>query len=418
MPGHKGMPILGCEDLDITEIKGADSLYEADGIIAESEKNASALFDSRCTLYSTEGSTQCIKAMLYLAVKGLEKRTVLAPRNAHKAFVHACALLDLEVRWLYSETEQTSLCRCVVTAESIRKELESGDVAAVYMTTPNYLGEMADVRAVADMCHSFGIPILVDNAHGAYLKFMGKGMHPLECGVDMCCDSAHKTLPVLTGGAYLHIGKNAPERFLECAKNALALFGSSSPSYLIMQSLDLCNKYIADGFAEKLNDFTAYVAEKFEGIEEVCLNEPLRITIDGAKMGYIGREIGDILRENGMEPEMTDSYFAICMVTPQNTRQEIDHLYDVLKSIPRKAPVEKKIISAPKGERKMSIREASMAKSETVSADKAEGRICAGVIVPCPPAIPIAVSGEVISRESIELFKEYGIDRVEVVNEV
>lgn len=415
MPGHKGMPFLGCEDLDITEISGADSLYEADGIIAESEKNAAELFGSKATFYSAEGSTQCIKAMLYLAKKGSDKRTVLAPRNAHKAFLHACALLDLDVRWLYAEGSQTSLCSCTVSAETVKAELSRGDVLAVYITTPNYLGEIADIASLVDICHSFGVPILADNAHGAYLRFLNKGRHPLECGADMCCDSAHKTLPVLTGGAYLHIGKNAPEKFVKGAKNALSLFGSTSPSYLIMQSLDLCNKYIADGYEEKLADFTCFMEKTFECIDEVYLNEPLKITIDGAKMGYTGGELGEILRKSGFEPEMTDGYYAICMVTPQNSRDEIAKLADLLRNIPRKAPIDKKLVSAPRGEKKMSIREAFMAESETVLAEDSVGRICAEVIAPCPPAIPIAVSGEEISRECAELLKACGIERLEVV---
>ena len=273
MPGHKGRAFLGCEAYDITEIAGADSLYEAGGIIAKSEANAARLFGARRTFYSTEGSSQCIRAMLYLLITrwarrqkqagkgaiqtgdepadGREKlagvrRTckrplVLAGRNAHKAFLYAAALLDFDVRWLYPTGENASLCACAVSPEALARELDALDAppAAVYVTSPDYLGNQCDITSLAAVCHSRGVPLAVDNAHGAYLRFLSPSRHPLDLGADICCDSAHKTLPVLTGGAYLHIARGASEGLEDCARQALALFGSTSPSYLTLASLDL-----------------------------------------------------------------------------------------------------------------------------------------------------------------------------------
>ena len=224
MPGHKGKPFLGCEPLDITEVHGADALYEADGIIAQSEANATALFGSRRTLYSTEGSSQCIRAMLYLALTCRPSGTapfIVAARNVHKAFVYAAALLDFEVVWLWPE-ESSSLCACPVSPENLEKTLAAlpAPPAAVYLTSPDYLGGMADIATLAKICHAHGTVLAVDNAHGAYLRFLSPSRHPLDLGADLCCDSAHKTLPVLTGGAYLHIGKCAPAAMAERAKSA------------------------------------------------------------------------------------------------------------------------------------------------------------------------------------------------------
>ena len=251
MPGHKGFPFLGCEKLDITEISGADALYSADGIIAESEKNASELFGSNATFFSAEGSSQCIKAMLCLAKMKSESKnfTVLASRNVHKAFIYACGLLDIRVRWLFDESDKFSLCRCNITAQQLDDELKKEKADAVYVTSPDYLGGELDIKALSDVAHFHGAVMLVDNAHGAYLRFLSESRHPMDLGADMCCDSAHKTLPVLTGGAYLHINN---EKFIDSAKKALEMFGSTSPSYLILQSLDLCNAYLADGYKEKL----------------------------------------------------------------------------------------------------------------------------------------------------------------------
>ncbi|MBQ9745753.1 MAG: amino acid decarboxylase, partial [Clostridia bacterium] len=234
MPGHKGMGKV--EKYDLTEIDGADSLYEADGIIAESERNAGALFGAH-TFYSAEGSSLAIRAMLYLtslyaACRG-QKPLVLAGRNAHKTFVSAVAMLGTEVEWL---TGEGSYLSCRVTAEAVRGYFARAErlPTAVYLTSPDYLGNMADIAGVARVCRENGVLLLVDNAHGAYLRFLPEPMHPMELGAHMCSDSAHKTLPALTGCAYLHVAKDAPPVLAENAKNALALFGSTSPSYLLL----------------------------------------------------------------------------------------------------------------------------------------------------------------------------------------
>ena len=187
MPGHKGRGPLGCENWDITEIAGADSLYEANGIIAESEANATALFGSGRTLYSTEGSSQCIRAMLYLARLTCPEKprpVILAARNVHKAFLYAAAALDLAVSWLWPESDTDSLCACPVTPAGLKAALEGMDAppAAVYVTSPDYLGNRLDIAALADVCHSRGVLLLVDNAHGAYLRFLPADSHPITLG--------------------------------------------------------------------------------------------------------------------------------------------------------------------------------------------------------------------------------------------
>jgi len=245
MPGHKGKGPLGCEGRDITEIAGADSLYEAGGVIAASESNAAALFGASATFYSAGGSSQCVGAMLCLALQKSKSRVVLAARNAHKSFLHAAALLDADVRWLWPQPY--SLLRCPVTPDMLEAALAAlpEAPAAVYVTSPDYLGNVQPVSQLAEVCHARGVPLLVDNAHGAYLHFLPKPAHPLDEGADLCCDSAHKTLPVLTGGAYLHLGHGILSAEEGEVRAALSLFGSTSPSYLILQSLDACNRSLA-----------------------------------------------------------------------------------------------------------------------------------------------------------------------------
>ena len=453
MPGHKGQPLLGCEPWDITEVKGADALYEADGIIAQSEANATALFGSQRTLYSTEGSSQCIRAMLYLAVShwqeqhrhaaGIEinetvirssdtsnlRPTIVAARNVHKAFVYAAALLNLDVVWLWPE-KTDSLCGCPISAEQLEHTLSSLETppAAVYLTSPDYLGGLADIPALAEICHRHGTLLLIDNAHGAYLRFLQPSQHPLDLGADLCCDSAHKTLPVLTGGAYLHIAKHAPSHLADHGKMALALFGSTSPSYLILASLDRCNDLLAD-------DYPAHLAEMIARLDtfkcalkdtfwNVVPSDPLRLTLR-ALPGTTGISLAQHLRDHQIECEYADENFLVLMLTPANTEKELEALWEALGKIPFPAidvtptcnarSTNDSILPQAKGRQILSIREALFAPHEMISVEEALGRICGAPTVSCPPAIPIAVSGEEITQEAIQLFRQYGVTQVDVV---
>lgn len=417
MPGHKGRCFLGCEPWDITEIHGADALYEAEGILAESEQNAAALFGSQRTCYSTEGSSQCIRAMLYLAVAASGSHTVVAARNVHRAFVSAAALLDLEIRWLWPE-ESRSLCGCPISPAQLEETLNSlpEPPAAVYLTSPDYLGGMAQIPALAQVCHQHGTLLLVDNAHGAYLRFLQPSLHPLDLGADLCCDSAHKTLPVLTGGAYLHLSPTAPAQLGPLAKSALGLFGSTSPSYLTLASLDLCNRYLAEGYPQRLAEAVERLAELRERLTaagwRVEPSDPLRVTV-AAPRGVTGQELAGQLRRQGVECEYADRDFLVLMATPENTPEELAQAAAALGQCPGEANPPQ--LPLARGERACSIRQAAFAPRETVDAAHSLGRVCGLPTVGCPPAIPIAVSGERITPEALALFAYYGIEQVEVL---
>lgn len=424
MPGHKGKGPLGCEALDITEIAGADSLYEAAGIIAQSEENARRLFGAGRTLYSTEGSSQCIRAMLHLILQNRKPGSapvILAARNVHKAFIYAAALLDFHPEWLWPEGDSGSLLGCPISAEGVARAMDAlpEPPAAVYITSPDYLGNLADIGAIAQVVHERGSILAVDNAHGAYLHFLKSPLHPMDLGADICCDSAHKTLPALTGAAYLHINKSAPAAFAENARQAMALFGSTSPSYLTMASLDMCNAYLAGDFrqelagtAEKLGELKARLRSRGWGAEP---SDPLRLSLR-APRGCTGQELAGRLREKGIECEHADREYLVLMFTPENSPEELERLEQSLGRAPA-LPAETKPLPQAKGERLMSLRRAMLSPQETVAADEALGRICGAPAVSCPPAVPIAVSGERIGPEALELFRYYGLERVEVVKE-
>lgn len=423
MPGHKGVGSI-CESLDITEITGADSLFEANGIIRESEQNASALFGAY-TFYSTEGSSLCIRAIVYmLSIYAKEigrKPIILAGRNAHKAFLSAIALTDTDVSWIFPKEHENYLSCSVTPSELEYIFKNSAELpVAVYLTSPDYLGNVSNIKVVAEVCHKYGVLLCVDNAHGAYLKFLSPSKHPIDLGADICCDSAHKTLPALTGSAYLHVSKNAPEMFSREAKNALCLFGSTSPSYLLLESLDKTNAYL-EHHTERLNEFLPLLDslrnELCENGYRLLGNEELKLTIDAKAYGYYGYELSEILEKHGIICEFCDRDHLVMMFTPENSEEDILRVKNALLSIEKKEA----LINAPKGffapVRVMSVREAVFSAKECLPLCECEGRVLASTHVPCPPAVPIIIPGEKIDKHAIERFEYYGIENCIVVKE-
>ncbi len=424
MPGHKGKNRLGCEELDLTEIAGADCLYSAAGVILESENNASALFGTAHSFYSAEGSTLAIKTMLALVTEEARKEgkrpLVIAARNAHKAFINASALLDIDMSWIYPRGDE-HVCECNITKEAVESAISraASKPSAVYLTTPDYLGNICDVRAVSEVCKKHGVALCVDNAHGAYLRFLSPSEHPIDLGADICCDSAHKTLPVLTGGAYLHISKSANESYLARARDYLSLFSSTSPSYLILQSLDLCNKYLAEGYSESLASFTKQLDALKLKIKVLGFTvedtEPLKLVINANASGYTGCELAELLRAENIECEFSDDKYLVLMATPENTEAELEQLGTALSSVIPCEPIKRTPPKYPKTEQVISIREAMLSPTETIALKDSQGRICGTPAVSCPPAVPIIVSGERVTADVIDLLAFYGTEYIKVI---
>ena len=463
MPGHKGAAYLGIEALDITEVSGADALYLADGIINESEGAATYIFGSGLTVYSTEGSSQCIKSMLNIALcqwkrEGLKNRPyIIALRNCHSAFLSGAALLDLDVCWIYPKDSATSYFGRFdyedITCQAEKYINEKGyEPIGLYATSPDYIGNVLDVGLLANLIHSYNKPLIIDNAHGAYLAFINCEtkeknienktlretlVHPLEAGADMCCDSAHKTLPVLTGGAYLHLSKEYYNKIIVsqmCAvkhyiKSCMLPFGSTSPSYLILQSLDLCNRYIADGYRGILNSYIDKIYELKNSLKtkgwNILDSDPLKLVINCIDGIALSRELSGL----NIECEYADQDYLVMMLTPESgleSLKKIEEKLDVVSyhkyvsqkdGISQENNVSQTVSVKHQNEEIISIREALFAPKEIVPVNNSLGRICGAFNLSCPPALLIAAPGERIKENHIAMMKKYNIENIDVIME-
>ena len=421
MPGHKGAGILGFEGMDLTEIYGADELFAAEGIIKESEQNASNLFGCP-TYYSTQGSTLCIQTMCTILCQDAKskgkKPKILAGRNAHRSFIHAAALLDFEIEWLYGNSDYLS---CKIHAEDLEKAIIESLPTAVYLTNPDYLGNLLDIKSLASVCKKHNVLLAIDNAHGAYLRFLKDSLYPIDLGADLCCDSAHKTLPVLTGGAYLHLSDSLNQVWKNDVKHFMEYFSSTSPSYLIMASLDAANEVLDTTFKNSLLE----CIQRVDGLKNTLVQhgytilsgEPMKITISTKEFGYTGNEIANLLMECDIYPEFYDSDYIVLMPSPYNTKDDLKRLETCLCGIEGKPILVNKPPKLEQSKKAMNVRQALFSSSITLDVSKSLGQVCSSVTVSCPPAILPVIPGEVISESSIEVMKYYGIETIRVVKE-
>ncbi len=426
MPAHKGgaeclAPLAEALKLDVTEIPDTGSLFDGEGATAEAEILAAKLFGTAGTFMSAGGCTLCIQAMLRLAAP--EGGKIICGRVIHRSASNAMALLGLDPVWVLPDSSAGEAFAGRITAQGVAQALkENPDAKAVYITTPDYFGVMSDIAALSKEAEKYGVPVLVDNAHGAHLKFIDNSLSPLTRGAAISADSAHKTLPVLTGGAWLNI---AGEKFLSGARAALSLFGSTSPSYLIMLSLDLCRAWLSEDGSNELKKLAAEVIQIKKHMADrgfilpqgEC--DPLRIAFNPEPFGLSGAKAGEFLRQNRVESEYTGIGGVILIPSPFNTQKDFEQLQSALSKLPGILEKSKKLVFA-KVPRElpqviMSPRQALTAEKMIIPSAKSAGRTAGYVICPCPPAIPIVMPGEMITAEAADLLTEYGILNINVV---
>ncbi len=420
MPGHKGdFPPLASLPLsyDITEIQGADVLFQANGILRRLEERIARFYGVSDSLLSAGGATLCIQAMLAAAFRPGD--TVLAVRNAHTAFLNACALLDLRPIWVYPAPIDAAGVSGAATPDQIADALHAHPEAkGVYLTSPDYFGHCTDIKAISDICHDMDLPLLVDNAHGAALVLADNALHPMALGADLCCDSAHKTLPALTGSAFLHLSARYDRDTL---KEKMALFGSTSPSYLILGSVERCLDWLEAEGQPAYRDTAARIAALKQLCREhdiPCVDgrcDPYRLTVGCGQLGYSDKAAGAHFRAHQIEPEYIGGGYAVLLATPCNTDRDWAQLEAALLALTRQAAPATEAISLPPAEQCLTPREALFSPSETVSVENAIGRIAAQTVISCPPGVPVVIPGEKITRIAENILKNSGIFALKVV---
>lgn len=424
MPGHKGASISPFGELmayDVTEVEGTDSLFEDDGPLKELEEIFTRLYDTKGTVMSAGGSTLCIQAMLRMVAK--KEGRILAGRNIHAAAVNAMALLGLEPVWVYPNRKQEERLIGEISPDAIRsvleKEKQAGtldSLCAVYVTSPDYFGVMSDIRSIAQIAHEYGLPLLVDNAHGAHLHFLKEEYHPMQLGADLCCDSLHKTMPALTGAALLH---TSDAKYCPQMKGAMTVFGSTSPNYLIMLSMDSTAAFLMQDGAERIQqtvtrceELRQKAREKGFVLPQHC--DPMRLTLPLAGTGWDAQNFRKLLRKHKIMEEYLSDSGCVLLFSPFNREEDFKRTEALLDEV----LIQKQPFTAfpivPSG-KVMSLREAFLSPKESVPVEKAEGRIAAQVKITCPPGIPLVMPGERLHKEIIKILKNSGIFVIDVV---
>ena len=427
MPGHKGRmpePFTQAAPYDVTEIAGADSLYECTGAIRALEEEFADAYQVGDTLLSAGGSTLCIQTMLYMARS--RGSAVICGRTIHRSAVAAMGLLGLMPCWLpgriASRKEGIPGIALPPTAEEVEAAIRRHpDAGSVYITSPDYFGQMADVAAIAEVCHRLGKPLLVDNAHGAHLGCFRAALHPMSLGADFCCDSLHKTLPALTGAALLHLADPAD---YEEAKYAMSLFGSTSPSYLIMLSAENALEALTTpttpywDLSVWVNDRKAEAARLGYDVVKGFISDPIRLALGFEGLGHTPESYGKFLRSRGVEPEYLGRNVCVFMLTPQNTPAQLDRLASAMAGAAKGGPQvpEPKYPATLRLPRQiLSPGEAMARKEVSLPVSASRGRIASRLVSSCPPGIPLLVPGEEITAQTAKFLQSSGVERVFVV---
>lgn len=417
-PGHKCSGFFPDRllSLDLTELPDTDALFEADGSILECENILSQLFGAKRSLISAGGCSLAIMTMLKLCAKKNGK--VICGRNIHRSAVNAMALLGLEPVWILPSGNDKSFTGRI-SADSIARAIsENINVCACYITSPTYYGELSDIKEISKVCKEHNVPLLVDNAHGSHLRFLKEDLHPITLGASMSACSMHKTLPVLTGGAVLNISDS---RFCDEAKSAMSLFGSTSPSYPIMASIDLCADWLMQGGDRKYKELVHIIdnikaTAKGMGIltpSGKC--DPLRVTLSTASVGINGNVAAEYFRVCGAECEFSDNDSVVFICTPFNSEDDLAILERAIKSLKFDGRDIRKDIKPLLPKKAASLREAMLSQHKTVSVKNAVGCIAADSACPCPPGIPLVMPGEIIDSNVADMLSLYGISEISII---
>ena len=410
MPGHKGslspLPELSAAvSLDLTELSPTGNLYEAGAPFDEAQALWAERFGfAHCQLL-TGGSTMGIHTGLALCCAPGD--AVLTDRGCHQAVFHAMALLDLQPVYLERPWLQGESLAGPVSPEKVEAALSAHpEIKTVCITSPTYAGVLSDIGAISRIVHARGGKLFVDGAHGAHLPFLGIDHFR---GADGAVVSAHKTLPALGQGALLFTSGEDPERVRRMA----AVFGTSSPSYLILASLDGARAWLegegGPAYAETARR-VARLRERFPALRGGGLQlDPARLTLSAGS----GPALASALAEEGIWPEMEDGGHVVCICTPGDLAENLDRLASALERHRELLGPCPPVPAPPLPERAVSLRRALFGRCERLPLERCEGRIAACPLAPYPPGVPVVAPGERITKKELSYFSKIGYNRQE-----
>jgi len=456
MPGHKrrkddfANPFL----IDITEIEGFDNLHHAEGILKDAQDRAAALYHSEETYFLVNGSTCGILAAVSACMTRGGK--ILMARNCHKAAYHAAYLRGLDIEYLYPEKEDIFGINGGIHEDIVERALEEfQDIQAVMITSPTYDGVVSNVEKIAQIVHRKGIPLIVDEAHGAHFGFHEYfPKSSVEMGADLVIHSLHKTLPSLTQTALLHVNGNRVDR--ECLRRFLDIYQTSSPSYVFMAGMDSCVCLLEKRGGELFESLRRNLEVFYKQTESLgCIylaNHGLmgksgihdfdrsKLVISARSAGFTGNQLANLLRNRyHLELEMAGGSYGLALTSISDTEEGFLRLSEALKEIDAclenkiEKNTEKSTLTIEdiviKNEVWCRIHEALESPGESVLLEKAEGKICREFVYLYPPGIPMLVPGEIISREvlgkirrlvregySVQGMADYSAEHIQVMN--
>lgn len=426
MPGHKGAAIFrkygygefldNFVDCDVTEIPGADNLFQAEGIIMEAQKKYSRLYQVDHSYLQINGTSGGLIASILATVK--PGRKLIMARNCHKSVFNALMLGGIQPVYAQPELIKEHGIMGAVSPEEIERCIrENPDADAVILPSPNYYGICSDIEKIAAVAHRAGKVLIVDQAHGAHLKFFhqlgfGDGMPEAaeDCGADLVVNSIHKTLASLTQSAVLNLKSELVDRYV--LEDKLQAIQSTSPSYILMSFLDINADLLADHGREAIGEWRAaidYFYEEAAAIAGLKLMKAenmdmTKINLDMGELGIDGAGLEQLLMERGIFSELYTGDILMLMTGIGNTKAHMDRTLDALREIAETGPDRE--AADERRRRDYHVPEAGKLRAVPeekifVPLDEAEGRVCAGSIIPYPPGIPFVCPGEEITGDII-----------------
>ena len=415
MPGHKRNLLLDrAYSIDITEINGFDDLQHPEDYLKDAMEEAAALYGSRRTFFLVNGSSGGILAAVSALVPVGGK--LLLARNCHTSAYNALVLRQLQPVYVWPQVLPAlgGVCGTVLPQDVEAALAADEDIRAVLIVSPTYEGVVSNVAAIAQVCHAHGVPLIVDEAHGAHFPF-GQGCFPasaVACGADVVIQSLHKTLPAMTQTAVLHIGRNALVQDEKLARYA-GLFQTTSPSYILQGSILACLNYMKEHAAAEMPRFAAKLKTLRKELAAVpglaLLGEAdtngagydiskLVFAVDGMS----GREAMAWLREEAqLELEMSAPNYALAMTSLCDTQEGLDRLLGALRQIPKNGTRNASPVCGvlPRTEVVCPPFEMEDISGHAVSLAEAAGHVAAETVYLYPPGIPTVVAGEKITHD-------------------